>query len=245
MKVLISNDDGIFAPGIAALIRAFAKAGHEVLVCAPDSQRSAASHSLSIAKPISVKETAFEGAAKAWAIGGTPADCVKLGLMVLCPEAEAVVSGVNRGYNVGTDILYSGTVAAAMEGAICGRPALAISQHECREEFDSAAELAVSAFEAMMQHPLAPLSVLNLNYPQCGKAKALVPAVMEQLHYAEDYVPGVSETGEITYTLMGKVRNDIPQSDDYAKLCQGFATFTVLHDDMTDVAATKTFFVRD
>lgn len=244
MKVLISNDDGIFAPGIAALVKAFVAAGHEVLVCAPDSQRSAASHSLSIARPITVRETALDDAMKAWAIGGTPADCVKLGLTVLCPEAEAVVSGVNRGYNVGTDILYSGTVAAAMEGAICGRPALAVSQHERREEYESAAELAVSAFESMMQQPLAPLSVLNLNYPECGKAKGVVPAVMEQLHYAEDYVPGVSETGETTYTLMGKVRRDIRQSDDYAKLCQGYATFTVLHDDMTDVAATKAFFVR-
>lgn len=245
MKVLISNDDGIFAPGIAALVKAFADAGHEVLVCAPDSQRSAASHSLSIARPISVKATEFEGAAKAWAIGGTPADCVKLGLTVLCPEAEAVVSGVNRGYNVGTDILYSGTVAAAMEGAICGRPALAVSQHEGRVEYDSAAELAVSAFDSMMKQPLAPLSVLNLNYPERGKAKALVPAVMEQLHYAEEYVPGVSEAGETTYTLMGKVRSDIRQSDDYQKLCDGFATVTVLKADMTDVASAKAFFVRD
>ena len=242
MKVLISNDDGIFAPGIAALVKAFADAGHEVLVCAPDSQRSAASHSLSIARPITVKETTFEGAAKAWAIGGTPADCVKLGLTVLCPEAEAVVSGVNRGYNVGTDILYSGTVAAAMEGAICGRPALAVSQHEGRVEYDSAAELAVSVFKQMK---LEPLSVLNLNYPEHGKAKALVPAVMEQLHYAEEYVPGVSETGETTYTLMGKVRSDIQQSDDYQNLCAGFATVTVLKADMTDVASTKAFFVRD
>ena len=245
MKVLISNDDGIFAPGIAALVKAFAKAGHEVLVCAPDSQRSAASHSLSIVRPISVRETALDGATKAWAIGGTPADCVKLGLTVLCPEAEAVISGVNRGYNVGTDILYSGTVAAAMEGAICGRPALAVSQHERREEYEHAAELAVGVFESMMKKPPAPLSVLNLNYPEEGKAKGLVPAVMEQLHYDEEYVPGVGEAGEITYTLMGKVRNDIRQSDDYAKLCQGYATLTVLHEDMTDVAATKAFFVRD
>lgn len=173
MKILISNDDGIFAPGIAALVKAFSDAGHEVFVCAPDSQRSAASHSLSIHKPITVKEREFPGAAKAYAIGGTPADCVKLGLMVLCPEAEAVVSGVNKGYNVGTDILYSGTVAAAMEGAICGRPALAISQMERREDFSRAAELAVQMFGKLMENPLAPLSVLNVNYPQCDTIKGL------------------------------------------------------------------------
>ena len=111
MKVLISNDDGIFAPGIEALVQAFADAGHDVIVCAPDSQRSAASHSLTIGRPLTVKEMDFPGAKKAYAIGGTPADCVKLGVMVLCPDAQAVVSGINKGYNAGTDILYSGTVA--------------------------------------------------------------------------------------------------------------------------------------
>ena len=189
MKILISNDDGIFAPGIKALVQAFDKAGHEVYVCAPDSQRSAASHSLSIARPLTVRETDFPGTVKAYAIGGTPADCVKLGLTVLCPEAQAVVSGVNKGYNAGTDILYSGTVAAAMEGAICGRPALAISQMEKREDYTRAAELAVVMFEKLMQHPLAPLSVLNVNYPLTDEIKGIVTATMGQLHYSESYVP--------------------------------------------------------
>jgi len=234
MKVLISNDDGIFAPGIEALVKAFSAAGHEVFVCAPDSQRSAASHSLTIGRPLTVKETRMDGAKKAWAIGGTPADCVKLGLTVLCPEAEAVVSGVNKGYNVGTDILYSGTVAAAMEGAICGRPALAVSQHERREEYESAAALAVHEFSKLIEKGLAPLSVLNLNYPEHGEAKGLVSAVMGQLFYNENYTPTVNEMGETVYTLRGEVRNDIPQSDDYERLGEGYATSTVLYYDMTD-----------
>lgn len=234
MKVLISNDDGIFAPGIEALVKAFSAAGYEVLVCAPDSQRSAASHSLTIGRPLTVKEVRMDGAKKAWAIGGTPADCVKLGLTVLCPEAEAVVSGINKGYNVGTDILYSGTVAAAMEGAICGRPALAISQHECRVEYEHAAALAVEAFERLKEKPLAPLSVLNLNYPEQGEAKGLVSAQMGQLIYNENYMPGISEKGENIYTLKGVVRDDVCQSDDYEKLCKGYATATVLHYDMTE-----------
>lgn len=234
MKVLISNDDGIFAPGIEALVKAFAAAGHEVLVCAPDSQRSAASHSLTIGRPLTVKEVTMAGAVKAWAIGGTPADCVKLGLNVLCPEAEAVVSGVNRGYNVGTDILYSGTVAAAMEGAICGRPALAVSQHESRADYEAAAGLAVHGFAQMMEKGLAPLCVLNLNYPECGDAKGLVSAVMGQLFYDENYIPCENENGEKTYTLKGVVRQDIEQSDDYEKLCKGYATATILHYDMTE-----------
>lgn len=239
MKVLISNDDGIFAPGIEALVKAFAAAGHEVLVCAPDSQRSAASHSLSIGRAMTVKEVCMDGAKKAWAIGGTPADCVKLGLTVLCPEAEAVVSGVNRGYNVGTDILYSGTVAAAMEGAICGRPALAISQHESGNDYEGAASLAVQGFAKMMEKGMAPLSVLNLNYPECGEPKGLVSAVMGQLFYDENYFPGEDENGEATYTLRGMVRSDIEQSDDYEKLCKGYATATVLQYNMTDHILTS------
>ena len=230
MKILISNDDGIFAPGIAALAKAFSGAGHEVLVCAPDSQRSAASHSLSINRPLTVKEVEFPGAAKAYAIGGTPADCVKLGLTVLCPQAQAVVSGVNRGYNAGTDILYSGTVAAAMEGAICGRPALAISQSEKRADFSRAALLAVQLFDRLMENPLAPLRVLNVNYPDCDEIRGVVTARMGQLHYSETYRP-VEHDGLRAYALSGVVRRDVGQSDDYEKLCQGYATVTVLHYD--------------
>jgi len=239
MKILISNDDGIFAPGIKALVHAFSKAGHEVFVCAPDSQRSAASHSLSLHKAMPVKEVDFPDAARAFSIGGTPVDCVKLGLLVLCPEAEAVVSGINKGYNVGSDILYSGTVGAAMEGAICGRPAMAVSQIHTREDYTQAAEMAVRVFEAMMAHALPPLSALNLNYPDCDVPKGLVAARMEQLHYTETYEPVTLSTGDAAYVLSGEVSSGIKQSDDYEKLLAGFATYTVLRSDMTDDAATQ------
>ena len=117
MKILISNDDGIFAPGLMALVRAFSAAGHAVYVAAPDSQRSAASHSMTLFQPLTARARAVEGAEKAWAIDGTPVDCVKLAVKALCPEVEFVISGVNHGYNAGSDVLYSGTVGAAMEGA--------------------------------------------------------------------------------------------------------------------------------
>lgn len=239
MKVLISNDDGVFAPGIAALVRAFAAAGHEVTVCAPDGQRSAASQSLTIARPLVVREVQVEGAKQAYAIGGTPADCVKLGLACLCPEAEAVISGVNHGYNAGSDVLYSGTVGAAMEGALSGLPALAISLGSAREDtYDKAAATAVTAFGAMLAHPLPPCSVLNINYPTCDEAKGLVAAPMEQLHYDETYTKGVNAAGETTYTLTGCIAPGRRQSRDYELLEQGYATMTVLHYDMTHAEAT-------
>lgn len=237
MKILISNDDGIFAPGIAALVRAFAEAGHEVFVCAPDSQRSAASHSLTIGGRIAVQETALPSAARAYAIGGTPADCVKLGLTVLCPEAEAVVSGVNHGSNVGTDVLYSGTVAAAMEGAICGRPAMAVSQMYGRVGYERSAALAVQVFETMTAHPIPPLSVLNLNCPEQDEIRGVVTARLGQLHYTESYVP--EAPGSMTYVLSGEVDAIREQSEDYTRLTQGYATVTIVHADMTDRAATE------
>ena len=239
MKILISNDDGIFAPGIEALVKAFAHAGHEVTVCAPDSQRSAASHSLSINRPITVKETTFDGAVRAFAIGGTPADCVKLGLMRLCPDCEAVVSGINCGYNAGSDILYSGTVAAAMEGAICGRPALAVSQPYDRKDYTPAAQLAVRVFAQMMERGMEPGSMLNLNYPGCDTPKGLVRAEMGQLHYNEIYTPSVTAQGDTAYTLNGVIEQGHTQSDDYAKLCEGYATWTMLYTDLSKGGASS------
>lgn len=134
MRILISNDDGIFAPGLMALVRAFSAAGHTVYVAAPDGQRSAASHSMTLFQPLTARGRAVEGAEKAWAIDGTPVDCVKLAVKALCPEVEFVISGVNHGYNAGSDVLYSGTVGAAMEGALNGRPAMAVSLGHERED---------------------------------------------------------------------------------------------------------------
>ena len=93
MRILISNDDGIFAPGLAALVHAFAAAGHTVYVAAPDSQRSAASHSMTLFQPLTAKKSAVAGASKAWAIDGTPVDCVKLAVKTLCPEVDFVHFG--------------------------------------------------------------------------------------------------------------------------------------------------------
>ena len=102
MRILISNDDGIFAPGLMALVRAFSAAGHAIYVAAPDSQRSAASHSMTLFQPLTARARVVEGAEKAWAIDGTPVDCVKLAVKALCPEVEFVISGVNHGYNAGS-----------------------------------------------------------------------------------------------------------------------------------------------
>lgn len=241
MKILISNDDGITAPGIRALTTAFAGAGHEVVVVAPDSQRSAASHSMTLTGALIVKETHVPGAARAYAVSGTPVDCVKIGLSNLYPEAEAVISGVNHGYNAGSDVLYSGTVAAAMEGALNDRPAMAVSLAYSREDtYDLAAQTALAAFAWMEEYPLPPCTVLNVNYPQVDRALGLKAAPMKRTFYDDGYQAETGEDGQVRYTLRGGISPFHEEGDDdFTWLGRGYATMTVLGFDMTDHPATN------
>ena len=130
MKILISNDDGIAANGIRALTSALSEE-HDVYVVAPDRERSAAGHSLTLHTPLRVEELeSISGAKKTWVTTGTPGDCVKIGVnAILSPEErpDIVISGINHGPNLGADILYSGTVSCAMEGAMCGIPSFVIA----------------------------------------------------------------------------------------------------------------------
>lgn len=241
MKILISNDDGIFAPGIAALVRAFSTAGHEIIVCAPDGQRSAASHSMTLTAPIDVKEIAFEGAARAYAIGGTPVDCVKLGVNKLHPEVEFVVSGINKGWNCGSDIIYSGTVGAAREGAIFGYPAMAVSLSPAREDlYDNAAQLAVSVFEKVLEHPLPERAMINVNYPAADVPLGVRAVPMKPTHYDERYTRHEREDGSVYYTLGGEIDMTMARGeDDWSCLEAGYATVTVIGFDMTDHRETN------
>ena len=238
MRVLIANDDGIDAPGIWALVRAFAQAGHEVTVAAPDRQRSAASQSMTMDQPISVCEQQVPGAVRAYAIGGTPVDCVKVALNKLCPEAEFVVSGINRGYNVGSDVLYSGTVGAAMEGALCGRAAMAVSlSHEREDLYDLAAKAALDALP-LMQH-VPEYAVLNLNYPAADKVLGVKAVRLKRTQYLDEYVRSVDEHGQVFYTLAsGQFADMREEDDDFTWLSRGYETLTILGYDMNHQAAT-------
>lgn len=169
MHILISNDDGIFAPGIRALAKAAVDAGHKVTVFAPDTQRSAASHSISLSRPVKVCPVEYDFGIPAYSVDGSPADCVRVGVY-LCAEkgepADCVLSGVNKGANRGAAILYSGTVSAAMEGSLCGVPGVAVSLcHYTSEEFAAAAALGVKTAEWAVKRPLPRGEIYNLNVP--------------------------------------------------------------------------------
>ena len=167
--IFLTNDDGIDAPGLEALRRQMlAETDWRVLVVAPDRERSGAGHSVSLRQPVYVSEREGDGMrGRAWAVAGTPADCVKVGLAALTDRRpDLVVSGINRGANLGTDVFYSGTVAAAVQGAILGIPSLAVSlnAHE-GADFRLAARVAVRLAELVLYRGLPPGTMLNVNVP--------------------------------------------------------------------------------
>ena len=163
--ILISNDDGIFAPGIVALAESLADLG-EVCVVAPDRQRSAQSHAITLDHPLRATEVRPGW----WAIDGTPADCMYLALLSLAPRRPSlVVSGINEGYNLGSDFFYSGTVAAAVEAAIRGVPAFAISlERGPMDGVAPAARFAHALAHAILAEGLPAGSLLNVNVPNHG-----------------------------------------------------------------------------
>lgn len=165
MRVLVSNDDGVDMPGINALADGLRMAGHAVTVVAPDRDRSGASNSLTLDQPLRAKPLS-EGV---WSVAGTPTDCVHLALSGLLEiDPDIVVSGINNSANLGDDVIYSGTVAAAMEGRFLGFPAVAISlvtREGSGRHYDSAARAVVAIIARLLTDPLPADTILNVNVP--------------------------------------------------------------------------------
>ena len=233
MRILVANDDGIKAQGLRTLVRAFADAGHAVSVVAPDRQRSATSHSVSVGKPIAVRAAEVPGARRAWEIGGMPADCVKLALRSLARDTEFVLSGINHGYNMGTDVLYSGTVGAAMEGALGGCPAMAVSLGRNSEDFERAAQIALKVFAMLLDTPLPRRHIANLNVPETVEIRGLRAVPLCPIWYDDRYDISHDADGNRAYTLSGDISRSVPDGeDDYHLLLRGYATLTVLSYDL-------------
>jgi 5'-nucleotidase len=174
MKLLVGNDDGMFAPGIRALADTLAAAGHQVSVVCPDRERSATGHGLTIHKPLRAEqiEGVFHPAVEAWACSGTPADCIKLALEALLTERpDFLISGINQGSNLGTDVLYSGTVSAAMEGTIAGVTSIAVSLTSfSHQAFQPAADYTLSLVHQLVTQPIQDPILLNVNVPAIAEA---------------------------------------------------------------------------
>lgn len=238
MHILIANDDGIRAEGLIQLTRAAMKAGHRVTVCAPDRERSAFSHSINITAPLRVKEMTVEGA-RGFAVDGTPADCARLGVFLLRDDRpDIVISGINKGPNLGGACIYSGTVGAAMEASMAGIPALASSLRSfTSNDYSAAADLTCKLAEWALSHPLPRGAIYNLNVPALPREKilgirktqVLAPVFLTEARY-ESFV---SEYNNTYYFLTdGEDRMFYPEDSDEILNRNGWATVSALTWDL-------------
>lgn len=222
MKLLISNDDGIFATGIRSLANHLAEAGHDVMVVCPDQERSATGHGLTLHQPIRAErvEAVFHPTVEAWACSGTPADCVKLGLFGLSKtRPDWVLSGVNHGPNLGTDVLYSGTVSAAMEGLIEDIPSIALSLGSyASREFEAAVQFAQTLLTYLEKHPPQQATLLNINIPAVAEKEIVGVTLARQgiRRYTDIFEKRVDPRGKTYYWLAGEVLEDVEQVHDPA-----------------------------
>lgn len=233
MKILISNDDGVHAPGLAFLAAALEKIA-DITVVAPDRNRSGVSNSLTLDHSLRVV-TAANGF---YSVNGTPTDCVHLGVTGLLKELpDMVVSGINEGSNLSDDVLYSGTVAAATEGRFLGVPAIAISLAGTRcEHYDTAAHIAKMLVEQLRKQPLTYDTVLNVNVPDLPLAdlKGIQVTRLGTRHIAEPTIKSVDPRGRKIYWIgpPGPEQDAGPGTDFYA-VSSGYVSITPLHFDLT------------
>ncbi len=215
LQILISNDDGVFAEGIRSLAATAINRGHNVTVVCPDQERSATGHGLTLQSPIRAEraDELFAEGVTAWGCSGTPADCIKLALFELMPKKpDLVLSGINHGPNLGTDVFCSGTVAAALEGTLEGLPSLAVSIASFQwRDFKFAGELAMDIAEKSLADKWPRNLLLNLNVPPCDKEK-MGPLRWSRLsvrNYDEQFSRRIDPRGNTYFWLAGEVVKDL------------------------------------
>ena len=251
MKVLLTNDDGIQATGLNALRKALLEVpGVELDVIAPDANRSATARSITTRTPLWVEEIRFEDGTSGYATDGTPVDCVRFAsLGLLGSEPELIVSGINHGANMGDDITYSGTVAAALEGAVLGVPAIAVSQQSTKREmdfrfgknfeFDAAALFAARLVGGLNERPISPGTLLNVNCPALGMDElegAVVTRLGKRVYRDNLELEEEDQTGRRRYRIYGMeptYREE--EGTDFAAIDANMISVTPLHFELTDV----------
>lgn len=233
MRILLSNDDGVFAEGLHVLFEALSQ-HHDVTVIAPDRNSSGASNALSLHSPLRIQQmkNGF------YAVNGTPSDCVHLGVnQFLEQDPELVVSGINHGANLGDDVVYSGTVAAATEGRYMGLPAIAVSltSKSC-EHFETAAQIVLDTIKQLESHPLPANQILNINVPNLPYESLQGTQVTRQgrRHRAETMVKDTDPFGREVYWY-GPVgaEQDAGPGTDFHAVSNGYCSITPLSVDMT------------
>ncbi|SHJ92130.1 5'-nucleotidase /3'-nucleotidase /exopolyphosphatase [Anaerobranca californiensis DSM 14826] len=238
MNVMITNDDGIYAKGIDALVKGFSTKGHKVFVVAPERERSAVSQAITLHKPLRIHRVDKWDGVEAYAVNGTPTDCSKLGLTELIKEpVDLVVSGINRGPNLGTDVLYSGTVSAAIEATIIGVPAIAISLvgHE-QLDYTFAAQIAEKLAVELLKQGVPKDTLLNVNVPNLPKTeiKGIAITSLGQRRYNKLFHRREDPRGNVYYWMVGEAQDYIEDKNtDVAKIKENYITISPIHFDFT------------
>ena len=252
-NILISNDDGIFALGVRTLANTLVEAGYQVTVVCPDRERSATGHGLTLHTPIRVDivPSIFDSRVTAWSCSGTPADCVKFALSAgLITRPDFVLAGINHGANLGTDVLYSGTVSAAMEGLIEGIPSIALSLASFSfGNYQPAANFAKTLLDYLVTHPLPKSTLLNVNIPavEAELIKGFKLTRQGLRRYIESFQKRIDPRGKTYYWLAGEVVEEIEQPEcqemaiatDVEAIRENFITITPLQYNMTDLGMAK------
>jgi 5'-nucleotidase len=251
MKVLLTNDDGIQASGLNVMRRALLGVpGVELAVIAPDSNRSATARSITTRKPLWVEEIEFADGSSGFATDGTPVDCVRFAALGLVEfEPELIVSGINHGSNLGDDITYSGTVAAALEGIVLGIPAIAVSQQSNRREldfrlgtefdFEEAAAFVARIVEELESVPMPEGTLLNVNCP-AGGANGARACKLGRRVYRDRLELLEEEDGRSRYRIYGADPDyEREEGTDFAAVAEGCIAVTPLHFDLTDEAGIE------
>ncbi|SES69224.1 5'-nucleotidase /3'-nucleotidase /exopolyphosphatase [Natronincola peptidivorans] len=239
MRILVTNDDGIFAEGIYDLAKALQDIG-EVIVAAPNSERSATGHAITIHHPLRVdKVRFFDTTIEAYSISGTPADCVKLAVEALLKDRrpDIVISGINNGPNLGTDVIYSGTVSAAVEAAIMDIDSIAISMGSTNiTQYTDAANFVCRIAKEIIHNNDIKDTIININYPTCPKeeVKGVKVTTLGVRKYENTFIERKDPRGNSYYWTSGNVVDmEQNQDSDILALQNGYISITPIHFDLT------------
>ena len=238
MRILVTNDDGVESEGLLALRRAISKLG-DTLVIAPDHNWSAAGHTKTMHKPLRVTKVLMRDGEPAFACDGTPSDCVALSMLGLAGEPPAlVVSGINKGGNLGGDVTYSGTVAAAMESVVNAVPGIAVSLASYRDwSFEAAAEFAASLAKRVLERGLPPNVLLNVNVPNVPKEelRGVVITRLGKRIYRDKLIERQDPFGRAYYWIGGdEPGGDAEEGTDIWAIANNYVSVTPIHMDLTD-----------
>ncbi len=240
MKILVTNDDGIYSSGIFSLWN-IAKEFGDINVIAPISEKSAVGHGITISKPLYVKQIERNNGFKGLAVSGTPADCVKIGVKsLLASSPDLILSGINIGSNLGNNIIYSGTVAAAIEGATLNIPSIAISIDSFRPRNFSTSKIVVRKIMNYIKNNTIPArTILNINIPDCepNDLKGYKITVQGNQYFNDNFDKRTDPSGRDYYWMTGEIiDNDRELKYDGFAVSNGFASITPIHYMMTNTS---------